>query len=534
MSSPVGNQRASLYWDPEFNVFEDAFRNSMETEPEVSPRRDEPLAQPRAIGTSPVTELATRMEQMATGESFGKDLHNMGKTKTKLAQQDYFDPDLGYAPLSTNLTPKQEVMEKARCRDVAIDILGPAVMGEDSNNEGHGFYSGTIDNLETLPYLNITDGEFHEEIDSMYGKTPEQRTMVAEHPQKRTKISTEVSKAQATLQPSGSSYSKVPSFEDTENREVVDRKEQAQSRKGDKTTKNVFEAVARSQNPASPLKAASPVPTSSHGSWGNSTTFTFRPIAPRPSPQSSFEDAFDSPRGAPALPSQGFASQLALREHQRQESNQVNPPFGGPVQTSSAPAYGAGSPQLNQGIQTSANNFASPQDTRSYYVQQTPTHRRRSRSPLSSRGANMSEQNTPAQTPVTPTTLTTPTPRGLASLPLRPPGPLPSFNGPPIRQPNFSQQSPASTSGREFASITFPTRHERDAGIKLWQDVVSKEENRYKLWRVSHPRFDEMKVSVDLDPESTTIELNGPMGSNVRGALSSVFGGRHQVSARLG
>ena len=146
----------------------------------------------------------------------------------------------------------------------------------------------------------------------------------------------------------------------------------------------------------------------------------------------------------------------------------------------------------------------------------------------------MSEQNTPAQTPVTPTTLTTPTPRGLASLPLRPPGPLPSFNGPPIRQPNFSQQSPASTSGRDFASITFPTRHERDAGIKLWQDVVSKEENRYKLWRVSHPRFDEMKVSVDLDPESTTIELNGPMGSNVRGALSSLFEGQYPVSARLG
>ena len=225
MSSPIeqSSQRASLYWPPEFNVFDAAFRDSMETESEVSPGRAEPLAQPRAIGTLPVTKLATRMEQMATGENFEKDLHNMGKTKTQLAQQDYFDPNLGYAPLGTNLTPKQEVMEEVRCRDVAIDIFGPAVMGGDSNNEGHGFYSGTIDNLETFPNFNITDGEFHEEIDSMYGKTPEQRTMVAEHPQKRTKISTEVSKAQATLQPSGSSYSKVPSFEDTENREVVDR-----------------------------------------------------------------------------------------------------------------------------------------------------------------------------------------------------------------------------------------------------------------------------------------------------------------------
>ena len=66
------------------------------------------------------------------------------------------------------------------------------------------------------------------------------------------------------------------------------------------------------------------------------------------------------------------------------------------------------------------------------------------------------------------------------------------------------------------------------------KDVGSIEENRYKVWRESHPRLKEMKVVIDLDPESMTVELEGPIGSNVRGALSSLFEGQYPVSARLG
>jgi hypothetical protein len=561
MSKPIEQDTERGWWDEfeEFTTSDPDDLTSWAYEWEVWARRVKQLAQPRAIGTSSVAELVTHMEQMAAGGSFEKDLRNVGKATTQLTQQNYqhdhhqeskltedeikalsgfSKPDLGYDPLSTNLTPEQEALEATRTKDAASDIFGPAVMGGDSSDDGHGFYSAPTNGLEMYPDFNITDGEFNGLLDSSFGKNSEQRSMVTEgskskeQQQKRPEMSTEVSQAQATLQQPSSTCSKVSSFENTGGREVVPhqmRKDQAQRRKGNKTAKKVFEAGARSQNPASPLNTASPVPRSAHWSWGNSSTH--RPIAPRPSSQSSVEDTFNTSRRAQASTPQGLPSRPDPRGHQRQRSNQSNLFFAGPVQPSSGQAYGAGSPQRKQGYQPPANLFASLRATSSFEVPRTPIHPRFSQTPHSSRRANMSPQNTPTQTPVTPTT---PTPRGLASLPRRPPGPLPNFNGPPIRQPNFGPQSPAPTNAREFAGITFPTRIERDEGIELLKGAGSKEEDRYKLWRESHPRFKEMKVYWDLDPESMTVELYGPIGSNVRGALSSLFEGRYQVSARLG
>lgn len=433
--------------------------NSMEYDGEASGLGAEPLAQPKAVETSPAAELVTRME-IATAGSFENDLHNAGKAESELIQQDYqhddeqqskltedeikapfdfWNSELGYDPLSADLTPEQEAMEKIRTRDAALDIYGRTVLEGDLNKEWYDVDLSPIDNLEIFPDFNFTDREFQEVLDTSFGKTLEQRSMVTEgsssnqHPQKRPKMSTKVLQAQATLQPSGSTTSKIPSFEDTDNREVVyqrKRKEQAERRNGNKTTKNVFEAVARSQNPASSLNAASPVPQSARWSWDNSSTF--RPIAPRPSPQSSFEDGFNTPRVSQALTSQGYhPSSLAPRGHQRQKSNQSNLLFAGPVQPSFAPAYGAGSPQGNQGTPSySPFGAGSPQGN-----QGTPTHPRSSRTSCSRRRGKMAGQTTPAQTPVTPTTPTAPTPEGLASLPRRPPGPLPNFTDPPIRQP---------------------------------------------------------------------------------------------------
>lgn len=552
MSNPSDENYPSGWWD-EFDDITGFNPQDPENEWEASALDAEQLAQPRAIGLSTIAGLFTRMEQMARAGGFENDV---GNARTQLTQQDYqhdheqqyklpedeikapFDfsnPELGYDPLSADLTPEQEAMEAIRTRDAALDIFGPTVLEGDLNKEYYDFDLSPIDSLEMLPDFNITDRKVEELLESSFGETPEQRSMVTEgsksneHLQKRQKISTEVLQAQVTLHPSGSTSSKIPSFEDTENRKEVDRrkrKERAQRCKGKKTTKKGFEAVARSQNSASPLNAASPVPNSAPWSWANSSTP--RPIAPRPSPRSSFENAFNTPRGVQAVPSQGHPSPLAPRGHQRQKSNQSNLLFAGPVQPSSVSAYGAGSPQGPRASAPTYSQFP------------IPTHPRFSQTPHSRARTEMAVETAPVQTPVTtttpttPTAPTTPTPRGLASLPRRPSGPLPNFDGHPIRQPNFGSQSPPPTTGRECATVTFPTQVERNEGFQLLKDAGSKEEERFKLWRESHPRFKETKVYFDLDPESTTIELCGPIGSNVRGALSSLFEGQYQVSARLG
>jgi hypothetical protein len=68
--------------------------------------------------------------------------------------------------------------------------------------------------------------------------------------------------------------------------------------------------------------------------------------------------------------------------------------------------------------------------------------------------------------------------------------------------------------------------------MKRLQGIGHNQEATYKVWRDKFPKYTEMRITCDNDPESKKIELHAPTDCNVRAALADLFEGRYYVSAR--
>jgi hypothetical protein len=259
-----------------------------------------------------------------------------------------------------------------------------------------------------------------------------------------------------------------------------------------------------------------------------------RPPVPTPSPQH-----FSVNRLIETLEARAPTQRELKRggsHHQRHRSspsnylssaNSVQPSF----------SHRAGSPPHSQVPQHATSLFGSPDATHnSFEGPSTPTYSRPQYYNHNRSGSNekMSNQSTPTQQSSTgsPTPRKSLLPPPHPSLPPRPAGPLPSFKSHLTAKVNYVPVSQPVTTIREYASIEFLTQRERQEGMKRLQGISHNQETMYKAWRDKFPKYTEMCITCDNDPESKKIELHAPTNCNVRGALANLFEGRYYVSAR--
>ena len=345
------------------------------------------------------------------------------------------------------------------------------------------------------------------------------------------------------------------------------------SRRGQTPTHGESQSVQRLLGPTPPPQSSSGSKTIDSHEPQNPThrelQFEQRPLIPTPSPQGSSANRpietlearaptqrelkrWPSHQRHRSSPSNSFTSANSVQPsfshragspphlqsqssfHRRRRSSPRNS-FGSsdPIQPSFS--HRAGSPPHSQAPQLATSLFGSSNATyNSFKGPSTPTHSgpqyyNHNRSGSSGK---MSDQSTPTQESSSPTPRKSLLPPPHPSLPPRPAGPLPSFTSQLSPKLNHGIVPPPATTTREYASIEFSTRLERQEAMKRLQGIGHNQEVRYKVWRANFPKYTEMRITCDTDPKSKKIELNAPKGCNVRGALNDLFERRYHVSAR--
>jgi hypothetical protein len=476
----------------------------------------------------------------------------------------------GYDNLSGNLTEEQEAEDAQLCMDTALLIFGPAVLGrqdeyeyrsgshlnttndskeeeENEEEEEEEEEEGEEENIK----FDLTHQEGYELIDNFFDDSlPQQAVGGAENPNGNPAERNPTSIPLA-ISVTGSEYGMTAELENLEDSKVLSSQPTTAKRDTlprSKTAKKVFAAVEQraSRNLRSPSETTPRPPRSADWSWGDSQP----KLAPAPSPRNNFGGgSIHSAEVKEPTTSGTLTRPSSHKSHQRDKSNRRNSiTSANPVHPSRLSSARAGSPSYNQpeardqavqqvgslfGLPSTRNTVQAPTTPKKQIMQSSQGNYSGDSANISGKATSMSENTQDSSATPTRKSLLPPAP---PSLPRRPPGPLPSFStASPVPKPNFKPKSPARPGGnlREFAVIELPTWVGREQGVKLWDGIENSQLEKFRVWRAAHPRYKEMHAVPDFAPESTTLELCGPVGSNVRGALHELFDKKYDVKARL-
>jgi hypothetical protein len=569
----VVNEFDSLGFKRTKEMEEEYIRIQIRTREKLSPDDYQKLAYlSRVLGS----EKVTRLDQ-TDGPRASRAQHQMDEEQRE-NMENY--TSRGYDNLSGNLTEEQEAEDAQLCMDTALLIFGPAVLGrqdeyeyrsgshldttnhseeeeegeegeEEEEEEEEEEIEEEEEEVDESVKFDLTHQEGYELIDNFFDDSlPQPAVGGAENPNGNP-ADGNLTSIPLGISVTGSEYDMTAELENPEDNKVLSSQPTTAERgtlTRSKTAKKVFAAVEQraSRNLRSPSKTTPRPPRSADWSWGDSQP----KLAPAPSPRNNFGGgSIHSAEVKELITSGELTRPSSHKAHQRNKSNPRNSlTSANPVPSSRLSSARAGSPSYkqpearDQAVRQVGSLFGLPSTRNTVQAPTTPKKQimQSSQGNYSGDSANNSGKTTPmsentqdsSATPIRKSLL----PPAPPSLPRRPPGPLPSFStASPVPKPNFEPKSPAIPGGnlREFAVIKFSTWVGREQGVKLWDGIENSQLEKFRDWRAAHPRYKEMHVVPDFAPESTTLELCGPVGSNVRGALHELFNKKYDAKARL-